>query len=135
MFQDMPKANVYGKQELFPDISDGENITIYNNRVTNVTKNKAKKINDDIYVELEGDLNISPSSGSIDEWQLTNPISLTVSTVGKRLDVYSEIETATPNRCAINVTISSTGYISLYTWASGNLIGHHIKLQIVVHDQ
>lgn len=55
---------------LFPDISDGTPLTIYSNRIVNVTKNYSKQINDQFYIEIEGDLSITTSASGLDTWLL-----------------------------------------------------------------
>lgn len=52
--------NIYN----FPNMSDASAMTIYSNRLTNVTKNGIKKIDNDYYIELEGTTNLTLGSNS-----------------------------------------------------------------------
>ena len=118
----------------WPDLSDGTTITIFSNRLTNVTKNKAKKIGTDIYIELAGDMSLTSSNSGYDSWTITDDISI-ITDVQKNTDMllnYDAIMTSSKQLRGFIITRDKK--IGTTTYGSGTYTTA-IDLKIILHNQ
>lgn len=128
----------------FPDLSDGTDITVYSNRVTNAY-GKYKQINGNYYIEFSGTLNISINSttSGYDTWLLSNNNELPLSVdVNKKNEVMLEID----DKCQYIIGIrlvtmatssSPTTAVKLtsynYTGSTVSLVGVNFKLRQIIY--
>lgn len=119
-----------GSEDNWPDMTGATPFVIYNNRITNVTKNGYKTIDGVLYAELEFDFNFSSSGINFDNWKLTTT-SLPGITTNSKIEIYM---------LEGNHTIKDWGYIINADGALGVVIygaytmsnlGHqHIRIKI-----
>ena len=122
-----------GSGEKFPDISDGSSLTIYNNRVTNVTRAYSKKIGNDVYVELEGTLNFSTSGNISDSWVLVSAIPNVTGTSGKKFKICLLEVTQPSNNSILGVNFLNNALnISVKGTAT---LSSSLKVQAIAYDQ
>lgn len=119
----------------WPDLSDGTTITAFSNRITNMTKNKAKKIGTDVYIEIAGTMSVSSSNSGYDSWKLTDAISVITSLSSITMDMW--------NKCDYSISSSKQmrGFfvnydkcLTITTYGSGTYTGA-IDLKIILHNQ
>lgn len=118
----------------WPNLSDGTTITIFNNRVTNVTKNKAKKIGTDLYIELAGDMSVTSSNSGYDSWIITDAISI-ITDVQKNIDMLLNYDVImTSSKQLRGFTITHDKKIATTTYGSGTY-SSAIDFKIILHNQ
>ena len=74
------------KSDYWPDMTGATAFTIYNNRLTNVTKNGHMTIDGVTYAELEFDFNFSTTGSAYDAWKLLNETFTTTS--NSKIEIY-----------------------------------------------
>ena len=138
MFSDMPRPIANGESDGnldFPNMSDGDDLTIYNNRLTNVTIAKVKSYKGNLYVEVEGDLNITGQATGYDSWTITNAIASSI-TFDKRFETYIEVDPAYRSNFGIfGAYVNNNRSVGVITYGSGSFVGRHIHIKIVLHQQ
>ena len=77
----------------FPDISDGTNLTIFNNRIVADSEGdliyKIKVIDNKTYIEVKGKLTYTASSSGYDSWRIFN-VPITTIPVNKTIEKWVE---------------------------------------------
>lgn len=118
----------------WPDLSDGETLTSYNDRISNLTANKAKKIGTDIYIEVAGDLSLTSSATGHEYFTVINAISLITNTSSAMDITYSITSVGTSSKSIRGFTVSYEKKIIITTYGSGTFTTP-IKLKMILHNQ
>ena len=119
----------------WPDLSDGTTITAFSNRITNMTKNKAKKIGTDVYIEIAGDMSVSSSNSGYDSWKLTDAISVITSLSSITMDMWNKCDySIASSKQMRGFFVNYDNCLTITTYGSGSYTGA-IDLKIILHNQ
>ena len=121
-----------GRSEDWPDMTDATPLTIYDNRVTNVTKNGHKKIGTDVFIELAGTLATAPTSSS---WRLADLSTIQLQSLNDyEVKIKIPIELQTKIAAIRPVGEENLQTITLYAFNTFSE-GYTFEAKIIVHNQ
>ena len=124
----------------WPDLSNGETITAFvpsggSARITNITKNKAKKIGTDVYIELAGNLNVNTATTAYNSWSITNAISAITNTSTSTMDMWADCDVYTTSSISFRgFFIDGFKAIAITTYGAKNYTSA-FDLKIILHNQ
>ena len=128
-------ASVIG--ETFPDISDGSSMSIVSNRMTNLSKNYYKIIDNKIYIEIDGYMNGSiGTGGSYGVYPLlSKSLSLTITSSSEveLCEFYQEVPYYKDLTFGIRFFENLTKIeVIMHMYGSYNFSGKRLKVKAIV---